>query len=187
MTTMSIRIASRFLAVSTKVSPLLTDDPTAATFTVSAERRFSANSNEIRVRVEASKNRLTIVLPRSAGTFLIGRSLTSLNGSAVSRMRRIWSALMLSRPTRSFPRLSALILASHQLDRVAAVELRHEHVHAILGSGRGGRADDVRLDRQLTAAAVDQHAQQDAPGAAEIGALVECRSHCAARIQHVIY
>jgi hypothetical protein len=65
---------------------LLTEDPAAATFTVSAESRFSANSNEIRVRVEASKKRLTMVLPRSAGTFLMARSLTSLNGSAVSRI-----------------------------------------------------------------------------------------------------
>ena len=65
--------------------------PAAATFTVSALSRFSANSNEIRVRVEASKKRLTMVLPRSAGTFLIGRSLTSLNGSAVSRMSWICS------------------------------------------------------------------------------------------------
>ena len=45
------------------VSPLETE-PEAATFTVSAERRFSANSKEIRVLVEASKNRLTMVFPR---------------------------------------------------------------------------------------------------------------------------
>jgi hypothetical protein len=85
---MSIRMASRLRAVSTRVSPFDTELPALATFTVSALSRFSANSNEIRVRVEASKNRLTMVLPRSAGTFLIGRSLTSLNGSAVSRIRR---------------------------------------------------------------------------------------------------
>ena len=85
---MSIRIASRFFAVSTSVSPLETEEPDAATFTVSALSRFSANSNEMRVRVLASKKRFTIVLPRSAGTFLICRSLTSLNGSAVSRMSR---------------------------------------------------------------------------------------------------
>jgi len=61
ITTMSIRIASRFFAVSTSVSPLETDEPLAATLTVSADSRFSANSNEIRVRVDASKKRLTIV------------------------------------------------------------------------------------------------------------------------------
>src|SRR5881296_4628679 len=111
MTTMSIRIASRFRAVSTRVSPFCTELPLAATLTVSAERRFSANSNEIRVRVDASKNRLTMVLPRSAGTFLMGRSETSLKGSAVSRMSRIWSAERSSSPTRSLPRGSAVMSA----------------------------------------------------------------------------
>jgi hypothetical protein len=76
-------------AVSTSVSPFCTLEPDAATFTVSAESRFSANSNDTRVRVDASKNRLTIVAPRSVGTFLIARSLISLKGSAVSRMRLI--------------------------------------------------------------------------------------------------
>src|SRR2546426_6947979 len=56
ITTMSIRIASRFRAVSTRVSPFCTELPLAATLTVSAERRFSANSNEIRVRVDASRS-----------------------------------------------------------------------------------------------------------------------------------
>ena len=44
-----------------------------AMFSVSALSRFSAISNDVRVRVLGSKNRLTTVLPRSAGTFLIGR------------------------------------------------------------------------------------------------------------------
>jgi N-acyl-D-aspartate/D-glutamate deacylase len=54
---------------------VVTLDPDAPTFTVSAESRFSANSNEIRVRVDASKNRFTIVEPRSVGTFprVLGR------------------------------------------------------------------------------------------------------------------
>ena len=92
ITTMSMRIASRLRAVSTSVSPFCTLEPVDATFTVSAESRFSANSNETRVRVDASKKRLTIVAPRSVGTFLIARSLISLNGSAVSRMSVICSA-----------------------------------------------------------------------------------------------
>src|SRR5918995_1268885 len=145
---MSIRMASKFLAVSTRVSPLLTEEPATATFTVSADSRFSANSNEMRVRVEASKNRLTIVLPRSAGTFLIGRSLTSLNGSAVSRMRRSWAALSGSRPTRSLPRLGPLTSAPDQLDRVAAVQLGDEDVHPVVGAGGDAGTHDVRLDRQ---------------------------------------
>ena len=43
-----------------------------ATLSVSALRRFSAISNDVRVRVLGSKNRLTTVRPRSVGTFLIG-------------------------------------------------------------------------------------------------------------------
>src|SRR3954471_4236535 len=103
---MSIRIASRFRAVSTSVSPFDTLDPAADTFTVSADSRFSANSNEMRVRVEFSKNRFTIVDPRSAGTFLIARSLISLNGSAVSRMSLIWSPVSDSSPRRSLPKVA---------------------------------------------------------------------------------
>ncbi|MFM8790956.1 MAG: hypothetical protein ACKOFX_00405, partial [Solirubrobacterales bacterium] len=51
---MSIRIASRFRAVSTRVSPLETLEAAVATFTVSADIRFSANSKEMRVRVESN-------------------------------------------------------------------------------------------------------------------------------------
>src|SRR5205807_1220653 len=55
------------------------------------------------VRFDASKNRLTIVAPRSVGTFLIARSLISLNGSAVSRMSLICSLVSGSRPSKSLP------------------------------------------------------------------------------------
>ncbi len=46
---------------------------------MSADSRFSAISKLERVRVEDSKKRLITVLPRSVGTFLIGRSATSRN------------------------------------------------------------------------------------------------------------
>ncbi len=51
---MSIRIASRLRAVSTRFSPFSTDEPAPEMFTVSAESRFSANSKETRVRVDGS-------------------------------------------------------------------------------------------------------------------------------------
>src|SRR3954451_8039752 len=222
ITTMSIRIASRFLAVSTRVSPLLTDEPAAATFTVSAESRFSANSNEIRVRVDASKNKFTMVFPRRAGTFLIARSLTSLNGSAVSRISWICSALSGSSPTRSLPRLSALtrspplsprarrvsprarrvspraqrggrnpsgfaLLPSHQLNRVPFIQFAHQHIHPIPRRGAHRRAHHIGLDRELAASAVDQHAEQNPFGSAEVGALIECRPHRPAGVEHVVY
>ena len=70
---MSGAIASRFSAVSTSVSPFATLEVAAAMFSVSALSRFSAISNDVRVRVLFSKNRFTIVLPRRVGTFLMGR------------------------------------------------------------------------------------------------------------------
>ena len=106
ITTMSIRIASRLRAVSTRLSPFSTEEPDEAMLTVSALRRFSANSKEIRVRVEGSRKRLTMVFPRRTGTFLMRRSLISLNGSAVSRIPSICSQVSCWSPVRSFPRPS---------------------------------------------------------------------------------
>jgi hypothetical protein len=77
-------IASRFRAVSNKVSPLLTLEVETLTFTASADKRFAAISKDVRVRVEGSKKRLMTVRPRSAGTFFIWRFETSRNVSAVS-------------------------------------------------------------------------------------------------------
>src|SRR4029077_7164201 len=204
MTTMSIRIASRFRAVSTRVSPFCTELPLAATLTVSAERRFSANSNEIRVRVDASKNRLTMVLPRSAGTFLIGRSETSLNGSAVSSTSRICSDVRCSRPTRSFPRTGVMpkapriprlkpgrgyrwsSLAAYQVHLVLAVELLDHHVDALVGIDLHLFANDIRLDRELAPTPIDQHAERDPLGAPEVGELVERGAHGPSGIEHVV-
>src|SRR5208283_2556403 len=82
-------MASILRAVSSKVSPLLVEDTLEAILSVSAERRLAASSKEMRVRVEGSKNRVTTVLPRKAGTFLMLRLETSLKDLAVSRMSSI--------------------------------------------------------------------------------------------------
>ena len=73
----SAAMASSVLAVSIRVSPfetLLVDDEI---LTTSADSRFPAISNDVRVRVDASKKRLMTVFPRNVGTFLIGRVETS--------------------------------------------------------------------------------------------------------------
>ena len=85
MTITSGRIASRFLTVSTSVSPLVTDEELDVQLSASAERTFAAISNELRVRVDASKKRLMIDLPRRLGTFLMGRRRTSFIVTARSR------------------------------------------------------------------------------------------------------
>ena len=70
---MSGAIASMFIAVSASVSPLSTLEVAIAMLSVSALSRFSAISNDVRVRVLGSKKRFTTVRPRRVGTFLIGR------------------------------------------------------------------------------------------------------------------
>src|SRR5882757_5719470 len=79
-------MARMLLTVSISVSPLLTDDDDAAKFTTSADKRFSASSNDKRVRVEFSKNILAIVTSRREGTFFMGRFNTVLKLSAVSNI-----------------------------------------------------------------------------------------------------
>ena len=102
MTTRSTCSASMLRTVSSSVSPFLRLLTCACIFTMSAERRCSASSNETRVRVLGSTKKLTTVLPRRAGTFLTLRSETFLNSSAVSRRKVISSGLRSYRLSRSF-------------------------------------------------------------------------------------
>lgn len=82
-------IEVRFFAVSIRVSPFMALLVEAEMLKVSALMRLAAISKERRVRVLGSKKRWITVLPRSVGTFLIGRCDISLNDSAVSRMKPI--------------------------------------------------------------------------------------------------
>jgi hypothetical protein len=54
ITMASAPMACRVRAVSLSDSPLATDDPDVEKLITSADRRFAASSNEIRVRVESS-------------------------------------------------------------------------------------------------------------------------------------
>ena len=78
ITTASIFMASIFCTVSLKLSPFFRLLEEAEKLTVSALKRFWANSKLILVRVEFSKKRFTIVFPCKEGTFFIGRSRISL-------------------------------------------------------------------------------------------------------------
>src|SRR5206468_8173665 len=68
-----------------------------------------------------------------------------------------------------------------------AVRPPHQHVYPLATVHLHLLADDVRLDRQLATAAVDQHAQGDPLGPAEVRELVERGPHGAAGIQHIVY
>ena len=103
-------------AVSRSDSPLTVADADPLMLTPSADRRLAAISKLVRVRVDGSRNRLTIVRPRRVGSFLILRSLTSRNDSAVSSTSTIssgdrsWIARIdrpaITRPHRARPRPS---------------------------------------------------------------------------------
>src|ERR1700722_1675205 len=83
-TRMSGCMALRVIAVSISVSPLRIEDEETDMFMTSAPRRLPANSNEDWVRVEASKNRLTWVRPRSDARFFSIWRLRSTNSPARS-------------------------------------------------------------------------------------------------------
>ena len=102
-TATSTFIASMLRAVSLSVSPFETLEPPAENESVSAVSRFSASSNESRVRVEFSKNRLQTVTPRRLGTRLMGRSRTSRKARAVWRTRRTSAAGIPASPSRWRP------------------------------------------------------------------------------------
>ncbi len=74
---------------------------------VGGKALFGELEGEIRVRVLFSKKALTIVFPRSTGTFLMRRSLISLKGSAVSRMEVICARERSSSARRSLPSAGA--------------------------------------------------------------------------------
>ncbi len=85
MITASIPMASTVSTVSRRDSPFFTDDEPAAKESTSADIRLAAVSNDIRVRVESSKNRVATVRPRRAGTLGLARRPTSTKESATSQ------------------------------------------------------------------------------------------------------
>src|SRR5215210_7356885 len=178
MTMRSGDIASRLRAVSSSVSPLVTEDAEELMLTTSAERRLPAISKEVRVRVEGSKKRLMTVRPRSVGTFLISRSETSRNVSAVSRKCVISSALIPRIPSKFLcfstppifrprlppsrghekgghsrpPPLSFVLLPRRSLDdgdRLLAVEVVEHDLDDLALLRRHELPDEVGLDGKL--------------------------------------
>src|ERR1043165_3499861 len=87
-------------AVSTSVSPLRIEDEATDIFMTSAPRRFPAISNDDWVRVEASKNRLIWVRPRSDVRFLSTWRLSSTYSSERSSRPEISAAESPSIPSR---------------------------------------------------------------------------------------
>ena len=124
---MSALSASRLRAVSLRVSPFLSEEASAEKLMTSAVRRWAASSKLMRVRVEGSTKRLTTVLPRRAGTFLMARSPTALKARAVSSTVRISSALSDWMSSRCF-RFQAMLMVSRSVTSSAAAFLAEADV-----------------------------------------------------------
>ena len=96
----STPMASMFLAVSMKVSPLERLLLEAVKSSVSAPSRRAARAKLVRVRVEFSKNKLQQVLPARAAILRPPWSSMRRKTAALSRIRVISSAERSSRPSK---------------------------------------------------------------------------------------
>src|SRR2546422_6444943 len=193
MMMMSAFKASRLRAVSLSVSPFLSDEASAVKLMMSALSRIAASSKLIRVRVEGSMKRLTTVLPRSTGTFLMARSPTALKARAVSWTMLISSGESVSMSSKCLrcQVIFSILLSSFsfffQIDHVRPALLLQLDVDLL---GRGSRhilAHEVRFDGQFTMTAIDQDSQLNAARAAKIIERIHGRAGGASAKEHIIY
>src|SRR3569623_219528 len=203
-TNMSQCMASRLRKVSSCVSPLVVAEAVMLRLSTSADSRLAANSNVVRGRVLDSKNRLTTVLPRSRGTFFTVCSVTPAKDSARSRISTSSARFNPStlRKWRSRPCGSSCKLRDIMRGVIPAAELgavpSPAAFHAEAERHRTGELDvfggcevhvqprHVGAHGQFAAAAVDQHRQHYAGGAAIVEDFVEGRADGAAGVEHVV-
>src|SRR3954452_10471444 len=143
-TMMSAPMASMFLAVSMKVSPLDRLEALAEKSWVSAESRLAARLKLVRVRVEFSKKRLKTILPMRAGTFLRLRVEISANDWAVLRIASISAAERSSSPSRCFRVQAATGLAVVAAPKAHGAGLGGDNVLTARGSCRAGAGGGPR-------------------------------------------
>src|SRR3989454_3876572 len=129
-----------------------------------------------------------MVLPRSAGTFLISRVAISWSDAAVSTSNTISpasSSRIVSRSFRVQPMLG--LLGFFDDDAVLAVVLLEPHGDGLAARGRQVLADVVRPDRQLAVTAVDQARELDGGRTSEVDDRVERRADRPSREEDVVH
>src|SRR6266852_795675 len=186
-TNISAYIAERLSTVSSSVSPLVEDDTPIFRLMTSADRRFAAISKVVRVRVEASKNRLNTDLPRRSGTFFTSRSVTPMKDAAVSSMCRRTSRGSPSIVSRcwSVPSpLSCGFRIGESQEEFAVLVARQAQEFACRHRKRGAHV--LRGDRQLPFAAVHQRRKLDFSRAPVVEQLVHRGAHGAPGVEHVV-
>src|SRR5215470_2368732 len=127
-----------------------------------------------------------MVLPRSAGTFLMSRSEISLKDAAVSRMATISSLATPSSPSRCRCVNAMAPPSTLDHDLVHAVGLREVHGDALAAGCGEVLADIVGANGKLAMPAVDQDGELDRLRAAEVHERIHGGARGAAREQHVV-
>src|SRR5712691_252464 len=186
-TNISAYIAERLSTVSSSVSPLVEDDTPIFRLMTSADKRFAAISKVVRVRVEASKNRLNTDLPRRSGTFFTSRSVTPMKDAAVSSMCRRTSRGSPSIVSRcwSVPSpLSCGFRIGESQEESAALVARQAQKFPCGDRKRG--TDILCRDRQLPFAAVHQRRKLDFSGTPIVEQLVHRGAHGAPGVENVV-
>src|SRR5262249_17630979 len=186
-TNMSACIAERLSTVSSSVSPFVEEDTAMFRLITSAERRFAAISNVVRVRVEGSKNTLNTDFPRRSGTFFTSRSVTPMKEAAVSRMcssTSRGSPSIVSRCCSEPSPLSCGFRIGKAQNELPALVAREAQEFSRRDREHG--ADVLRGDRQLALAAVDERRELDLPGTPIVEKLVHRGAHRAPRVEHVV-
>src|SRR6187431_1603738 len=178
-TKMSACIAERLATVSSSDSPLVADDTVMFRLITSADRRLAAISKVVRVRVEGSKNRLNTLLPRSNGTFLMSRSVTPTNDSAVSR---ICTRISRGKPSTDSRCCSSPFSFSCGLRCTFELELERAVLAALEAQPHSFRHLDhgaavLRANRQLAPAAIGKNHERDAARAPVVEQLVHRGAH----------
>src|SRR5882672_10359423 len=115
-----------------------------------------------------------MVLPRSAGTFLISRLAISCSEAAVSTSSRISeasSSLIAKRSFRVQPMSGLLRFFDHH--SILAIVLAQPDRDALAVGRREVLADEIRPDRQLPVSPIDQDGQLNHPRPSQIDERVE--------------
>src|SRR5579883_1990310 len=155
------RMAPKVFSVSTRDSPLAMLEEAAAMEMASAPRRLAASSKLVRVRVEASKNRFTMVRPRRVSKRLRARrgraeSVWSVRGWLRSRCVRAirYRAGPGSCSLSGFGTFG-LVHALDEQHFLLAVDFLEFHFDDLFSAGLDGASDVAGFDGELAVSAVD--------------------------------
>ena len=186
---MSIRIASRFRAVSTSVSPLRTLEPDGDVHRVGRQALLGELERDARARrvLEEQIDDRRAAERRHLLDGALADLLERLGGIEnekylFARQRLEAEEVLAERACHgsSSPRAGTMTTAVRPSSSSTMTSTRSP------GLDGDRLADDVRVDWKLASSAIDEDRERDPRGPAEIGELVERRAHGAAGVENIV-